>query len=620
MARVGMGLIKNEHGVYHVRRKVPKALEVATAKAMGVPKERVSWLKETLGTKDEKRAKVLAKPVMMKFDRIIAQAEAMLVEHPVRTALTEAEIKTISDYFYAHELGADQELREEGVGSDPVFAEVHRQLTEAGVEFASPFEVGDASSGLSDRMMHKIEEDASTVLPAVKQALARGNVEFIRYELNELLQLFRINLDPNCPDYRKLALAVMRAEVRALEDTLARHRGEPIESPKLIEPGESRSPISGSGLRAAYEGWVKVEPRRKSTQLEFARGIDRFVELHGDLDVMQINRKHVRDFRDAAQLVPKIRAGELRDASLPVLAEWSRAHPEVPRIAAATVNKWLNCLGAVLNWSRKNGLIPDEVPWSDPVSGMRLTEPRSNRQPWEPEELKLLFGSPIYLRGERPLGGRGEAAFWLPLLALFSGARLNELAPMRTDDVKLDASSGVRFVTVIEDQQAGRDVKTEHSIRAVPVHPELVRIGFLEFVEKVRADGGATARLFPQLTPGSKGGFGEAFSKWFGRYKRGVGIENPNSVFHSFRHGFKDALRAAGVNEDVNDALTGHSGGNSVARGYGWREMVRRFGFPRLNAAVEKVGYPGLDLSQIRWTAAQIVQKGTKMATGGPGR
>lgn len=48
---------------------------------------------------------------MMKFDRIIAQAEALLVEHPIRTALTEDEIKAISDYFYAYELGADQELR-----------------------------------------------------------------------------------------------------------------------------------------------------------------------------------------------------------------------------------------------------------------------------------------------------------------------------------------------------------------------------------------------------------------------------------------------------------------------------------------------------------------------------
>src|ERR1700716_4119035 len=163
--RVGMGLIKNEYGVYHVRRRVPKALEVATARAMGVPKERVSGLKETLATKDEKQAKVLAKPVMMKFDRILAQAEALLVEHPVRTELTEAEIKQIADYFYAHQLGADEELREEGLGSDPIFADVHRQLAEAGIEFETPFTVSEESGGgLSDRMMYRIEDDASMVL------------------------------------------------------------------------------------------------------------------------------------------------------------------------------------------------------------------------------------------------------------------------------------------------------------------------------------------------------------------------------------------------------------------------------------------------------------------------
>jgi len=93
MVRVGMGLIKNEHGVYHVRRKVPKGLEEATATVMGVSKSRVSWLKESLRTKDEARAKILSKPVMMKFDGILAKAEARLTEHPVRTELTEAEIK-----------------------------------------------------------------------------------------------------------------------------------------------------------------------------------------------------------------------------------------------------------------------------------------------------------------------------------------------------------------------------------------------------------------------------------------------------------------------------------------------------------------------------------------------
>ena len=605
MVRVGMGLIKNEHDVWCVRRKVPKHLEEAVATVLGASKSRQPWLKRSLRTKDEKRAKVLSKPVMMEFDLVIPDAEALLVQHPLRTSLTETEIKQVADYFYALQLHADEELRVGGVGDDPLFASVHQQLSAAEVEFESPFSIEKVGSGLSDRMMHKIDEGSSIVLPALKEALARGNVEFIRYELNEMLQVLRINLDQTCPDYRKLALAVMRAEVRALEDIAARSRGEPIESPKLPALANQGTPASNCSLRAAYEGWVKVAPRRKSTRMEFERGIERFIELHGDLEVAQINRAHVRQFRDAALLVPARRSGKLLKATLPELVEYSRAHPDAPRIKAATINKWLNCLGAVLNWARKNGIIPDDMPWSDPVSGMRLPEARSNRQPWEPEELSALFASPIYLKGERPLGGRDEAAFWLPLLGIFSGARLNELAPICVEDVRTDPVSGVRFMTVIEDEEEGRNVKNENSIRAIPIHSELTRIGFLDFVEHVAKSGGQSARLFPKLTPGPKGGFGEAFSKWFGRYKRKLGIKNPGSVFHSFRHGFKDALRAAGVNEDINDALTGHSGGNPVARGYGWKEMVRRFTFPKLAAAVEKVEYPGLDLAKLRWAPSE---------------
>jgi integrase len=600
--RIGMGLIKNEHGVFHVRRKVPKALEEATARVMDVPRERVSWLKKTLRTKDAKRARVLAKPVMMEFDRILAQAEALLVEHPVRTSLTDTEIKQIADYFYAHELGVDEEMREGGVGSDPGFASIHRQLTEAGIEFKTAFAVAENNgSGLSDRMMQKIGESASIVLPAAKEALARGNVNFIRYELNALLQVFGINLDQECADYRKVALAVIKAFVRALEDVGARHRGQAIDSPKLIEPSSNVS-VSSCSLRGAYEGWDKMEQRPVSTRMEFSRGIDRFIELHGDLDVRQINKRHVREFREAAQLVPKLRAGKLRKARLPELAEWSREHPYTPCIGAATINKWLTCLQGVLNWARKNGVIPEEVLWADPVTGMRLKEPRSKRRPWETEELSLLFGSSVYRRGERPRGGKGEAAYWLPLLALFSGARLNELAPMCANDLKRDTASAVHFMTVVEDDEAGRSVKTENSLRAIPIHPELLRIGFSKFVDHRRKADGQRARLFPLIQQNSKGNHGAAFSQWFGRHKRSLGIDNKASVFHSFRHGFKDVLRAAGVNEDINDALTGHSGGNTVARGYGSDDMVRRFGFPTLNVAIEKAKYPGLDLSLVQWT------------------
>jgi hypothetical protein len=135
-----MSIIKNEHGVFHVRKKVPKKLEAATAQALGVPKRRVAWLKQSLGTKDHKEAKRLAPPVLMKFDRILAQAEARLAALPLRTSLDKREIERIADYFYAHELAADEEDRREG-GSEALFQDVARQLNEAGIEYETPFPI-----------------------------------------------------------------------------------------------------------------------------------------------------------------------------------------------------------------------------------------------------------------------------------------------------------------------------------------------------------------------------------------------------------------------------------------------------------------------------------------------
>ena len=89
---------------------------------------------------------------------------------------------------------------------------------------------------------------------------------------------------------------------------------QPIDSPKLIEP-RSKAPASGCSLRAAYEGWEKMEPRKRSTQLEFSKGIDRFIELHGDLDVVQINKGHVREFRDGGTAGSKASARKAQESA-----------------------------------------------------------------------------------------------------------------------------------------------------------------------------------------------------------------------------------------------------------------------------------------------------------------
>jgi integrase len=394
-------------------------------------------------------------------------------------------------------------------------------------------------------------------------------------------------------------MAVLRKDVEALRAIERRHKGEPVETPRLPTI-DAEHTSNGETIRAALEGWKKSKNPRPYALREFTYAINRFTELHGDMPVQAITRKTVREFREALQQMPVGRAGNLRRATLPELVVWSKDHPEAQKVSPATVNKLLGAAQAIAVWARNNGLIPDEIPWADPFSRMRLEEAEPGREPWETAELRVLFGSPVFTEGVRPKAGGGEAAFWIPLLGIFTGARLGELAPLTVADVVKDDATGIRTISIVEDPEQGKRLKNRVSRRVIPVPPELVRLGFLDFVEKAKRERGRDARLFPLLSPGPRGGYGEAWSKWFGRYIRSLGITNEDRVFHSFRHGFKDALRAAGVSEDINDGLTGHAGGNSVARGYGAKDMMRRFGLPALADAVSKVAYPGLDLSHVR--------------------
>jgi integrase len=594
------GVSKNRHGVYYVRKKVPKRLERPTAEVMGNGKSRQVFLKRTLDTKDLREANIRAKPILMEFDRILAQAEALTVQRPMRPTLEKREIEQITNYFFARQLAIDDEDRREG-GSEQLFQSVAQHLSAAGVEYTTPYRVGDPPKiGLSDREMHKRAETLAWTLEPAKQALARGDYSFLQWEIDELLKVFRINLDPNSASYRELGLAMLRAYVKSIEAIAQRHKGEVIETPELVEPQQPSSSSSGT-LSAAYEGWKKSAARSTHTLWRFKYAVDRFTELHGDLPVARIKRPHVLRFREALQEMPLRRTGKLRTATLPELVEWSKEHRTgVQRVSAETVNVMLGSVQAVCVWAQNNGLIPEDVPWSDPFSRMRLPTRSFRREPWALEELRTLFSSTIFTQGHRPVSGKGEAAFWLPLMALFTGARLNELAPLTAADVITDPATDIVAINIKEDREQGRRLKTIGSARLVPIHLELTRIGFLKFADWIRLAGNE-ARLFPLLVPGRKGSFGEAWSRWFGNYKRDLGIRNKASVFHSFRHGFKDAARAARVSEDPHDALTGHAG-SSVGRTYGSRDIVRRFGLKTLADAMNKIEYPGLDLSNVLWS------------------
>src|SRR5204862_1169417 len=104
-------------------------------------------------------------------------------------------------------------------GSEPGFQSIAAQLTAAGVEFNTPFAIGALpEAGLSAREVHKRTEQLAWELPAMADALARGNTTMVREELENLLDGYQISLDPKCEAYRRLAMAVLSAHVKALKD------------------------------------------------------------------------------------------------------------------------------------------------------------------------------------------------------------------------------------------------------------------------------------------------------------------------------------------------------------------------------------------------------------------
>jgi integrase len=181
----------------------------------------------------------------------------------------------------------------------------------------------------------------------------------------------------------------------------------------------------------------------------------------------------------------------------------------------------------------------------------------------------------------------GIAAYWIPLLGLYTGARVGELAQLRVCDVD---TSGDCPVLSITDEGEGQSVKSEAGIRKVPIHSELIRLGFLDYVDAMRAV--KEDRLWPAITTreGKPGGY---FSHWFGIYRRSLGF-GLYPDFHCLRHTVRSQMAEAEVSEAVMDALVGHEAkGSTGAKVYTHRTLRP------LQRAVESLAYPSLSLARL---------------------
>ena len=308
--------------------------------------------------------------------------------------------------------------------------------------------------------------------------------------------------------------------------------------------------------------------------------LKQFIELCGDLSIEKISRETVREYRAYLAQMPAKGDG-IRKLSAKQLIEKAEAEG-LPKVSAPTIRNKLRALSAVLSHGVRLGLLAENTVIAGGIgraaakaAGSRGAASR-RRKDYTKDELRRIFMSPIFTEAgwSAPRADFGRAWYWMPLLMYYTGARREELAQLAARDV-LVSGEGIPCLSILampDDDDADRGVKTESSRRMIPLHPDLVERGFLDYAQSAPLGG----QLFPKLKPSPAGFYGANFGKRWAAYLREVvGLTTSVSPSHGFRHTFKTLCREVGIPEDVHDAITGHMGAGAVARDYGRMPLKR---------------------------------------------
>ncbi|EJL6303541.1 site-specific integrase [Vibrio cholerae] len=218
-----------------------------------------------------------------------------------------------------------------------------------------------------------------------------------------------------------------------------------------------------------------------------------------------------------------------------------------------SVKDYCQKMSGFFQWCQLN-----ELTDINPFKAIRFKKTRRDseaKNAYTPIELEKIFGAIVRAKQAH----KHPYYFWLPLLAYFTGARLNELCQLyRADIYQVD---GI-WVIQIDDRFDGQRLKNLTSRRIVPIHDQLLSLGFIEFVQSVQHE-----RIFPELKK-SRDGFGTAASKWFGRFKTRLGFDRGHD-FHSFRHTVATQLKRQQISHIVAGELLGHAQNNITYDRYG---------------------------------------------------
>ena len=563
-------------GTYYLRAKVPPPLRPFIGK---------TEIRKSLNTKDYKEGVRRVKPESMRVDRLFGDAETRLKgAKPAPAKLSREEIAwAVSDWF------VKSEARSEEWANQRVPCLDDREKED----------VLEALKGDSAALAEKpgvLPDDGSGELDA-----------FLNGEG------FHLGIEKGSEDYHRLLPLFRQAHAENIRRTIDRILGE---RPKHYDPrlaelnAHTRLPPAPRQMVALgkfLDGFMEYQRRAHSetTPAAYALAVRILREVIGEETPLQtVSRHHLEKVFNVLCRVPvnmTQRYPGLTAEKAIIAAERAK---DTRTLAPRTLRNNYILIVAVFNYAVGEQLISE-----NPAKGRKNAEifkvkkKQPKRQLFTPEELQKIFHAPLFTGCQDDENGYAKPGpnkprrgrFWVPLLALFHGLRCNEACQLYAEDI--GEEKGIPYLHVREDlddeEETEKRIKNDASCRKVPIHPEVLKMGFMEYVGEIRRDNPA-GRLFPTLTPcKSTGRFSKPFGKWFSRFLECACGEKPKGTFHSFRHHFRTQLIKGEVQREYVEALGGWKPEGSSEIEYRHAEL------PELRGAIEKVTYPGLDLGHL---------------------
>lgn len=284
-------------------------------------------------------------------------------------------------------------------------------------------------------------------------------------------------------------------------------------------------------LASQRGGWKANSGMEKSFRENFFPFL---LSIIGDVPTGSITKAHISDVAKILVVYPSNKNKKVEYSYLQTLDFLNVDTPDDDRLRPITLKKYLTQIGTFLRWLKTCDLTVLDLDIPLKAVKVKTTRAADQKSVFTCQDLAKLFNSKDYVQGLHETASR----FWVPLIALYTGARLNEICQLSKSDVKYDQERGCWVFDFNEnDDVPFKSLKRSHHERLVPVHKKLVELGFIDYVQLVSKK---HQRIFPELTyVGDENKYGNAIQRWFNRTymnKRNCNITTPNTSFHSFRH------------------------------------------------------------------------------------